>query len=190
VIAPHGGELGTLRHKQVVERTNVTARSVEFDAVVVADGAPKDNDIKAVVLLQEAYRQLKPFAAWGDGAQVLTRGRHRHRGSGRPHRHEREEAGGRAGGRDGAAQGVGARRSRHGVGGRAGALIRRGGPVLDAPAHRSGRRWTPPWRARSGHAVPRVSPPPVEMACSRTTARGSLPLCRASAVQAKAGSAK
>jgi catalase len=72
VIAPHGGELGTLRHKQVVERTNVTARSVEFDAVVVADGAPKDNDIKAVVLLQEAYRQLKPFAAWGDGAQVLT----------------------------------------------------------------------------------------------------------------------
>ena len=72
VIAPHGGELGTLRHKQVVERTTVTARSVEFDAVVVADGAPKDNDIKAVVLLQEAYRQLKPFAAWGDGAQVLT----------------------------------------------------------------------------------------------------------------------
>jgi catalase len=72
VIAPHGGVLGTLRHKQVVERTNVTARSIEFDAVVVADGAPKDNDIKAVVLLQEAYRQLKPFAAWGDGAEVLT----------------------------------------------------------------------------------------------------------------------
>ena len=50
----------------------MTARSIEFDAVVVADGAPKDNDIKSVVLLQEAYRQLKPFAAWGDGAQVLA----------------------------------------------------------------------------------------------------------------------
>jgi catalase len=72
VIAPHGGTLGKSRHQQIVERTIVTARSVEFDAVVVADGAPKDNDIKSVVLLQEAYRLLKPFAAWGDGVEVLT----------------------------------------------------------------------------------------------------------------------
>jgi catalase len=72
VIAPHGGTLGEGKDQQVVERTVVTARSIEFDAVVVADGAPKDSDIKSVVLLQEAYRQLKPFAAWGDGAQVLT----------------------------------------------------------------------------------------------------------------------
>jgi len=72
VIAPHGGELGTGKNKQVVERTNVTARSIEFDAIVVADGAPRDGDIKAVILLQEAFRQLKPFAAWGDGAEVLT----------------------------------------------------------------------------------------------------------------------
>lgn len=28
--------------------------------------------VKAVVLLQEAYRQLKPFAAWGDGVGVLA----------------------------------------------------------------------------------------------------------------------
>lgn len=41
VIAPHGGVFGKLRHKQVVERTKATARSIEFDAVVVADGAPK-----------------------------------------------------------------------------------------------------------------------------------------------------
>jgi catalase len=72
VIAPHGGTLGEGKNQQVVERTVVTARSIEFDAVVVADGAPKDSDIKSVVLLQEAYRQLKPFAAWGDGAEVLT----------------------------------------------------------------------------------------------------------------------
>ncbi len=72
VIAPRGGTIGVGASQEVVERTNVTARSIEFDAIVVADGAPKDGDIKAVVLLQEAFRQLKPFAAWGDGADVLT----------------------------------------------------------------------------------------------------------------------
>jgi catalase len=72
VIAPFGGELGKGRNKEIIERTFVTARSIEFDAVVVADGTPKDNDIKSVVLLQEAFRQLKAFGAWGDGAQVLT----------------------------------------------------------------------------------------------------------------------
>ncbi|KQS60235.1 catalase [Geodermatophilus sp. Leaf369] len=72
VIAPRGGLIGTGASTEVVERTNVTARSIEFDAIVVAGGAPKDGDIKAVVLLQEAFRQLKPFAAWGDGVDVLT----------------------------------------------------------------------------------------------------------------------
>jgi catalase len=72
VIAPTGGEIGTNDTAEVVERTFETGRSVEFDAIVVADGAPKDKDVKAVVLLHEAYRQLKPFAAWGDGATVLT----------------------------------------------------------------------------------------------------------------------
>jgi catalase len=72
VIAPVGGELGSGKKLEIVERTYDTARSVEFDAVVIADGAPKQKDIKAVVLLHEAYRQLKAFGAWGDGAEVLT----------------------------------------------------------------------------------------------------------------------
>ena len=72
VLAPHGGVLGKGKDQQVVERTNVSARSIEFDAVVVADGAPRDGDVKATILLQEALRQLKPFAAWGDGAEVLA----------------------------------------------------------------------------------------------------------------------
>ena len=72
VLAPVGGELGAGADQQVVERTYLTARSIEFDAVVVADGAPKEKDIKAVVLLHEAFRQLKAFGTWGDGADVLT----------------------------------------------------------------------------------------------------------------------
>ncbi|MCW2576921.1 MAG: katE [Modestobacter sp.] len=72
VIAPVGGELGSGKGMEIVERTFVTARSVEFDAVVIADGAPKEKNIKAVVLLHEAFRQLKAFGTWGDGADVLT----------------------------------------------------------------------------------------------------------------------
>jgi catalase len=72
VLAPAGGELGSGKDQQVVERTYLTARSIEFDAVVIADGAPKDKDVKAVVLLHEAFRQLKAFGTWGDGAEVLT----------------------------------------------------------------------------------------------------------------------
>ncbi|MEU2348143.1 catalase [Modestobacter sp. NPDC049651] len=72
VIAPVGGEISRDGATEVVERTFVTARSVEFDAVVIAGGAPKEKDLKAVVLLHEAFRQLKAFGAWGDGADVLA----------------------------------------------------------------------------------------------------------------------
>jgi len=72
VIAPFGGELGSGKGMEIVERTYDTARSVEFDAIVIADGAPKEKNIKAVVLLHEAFRQLKAFGTWGDGAEVLT----------------------------------------------------------------------------------------------------------------------
>ncbi|RBY79543.1 catalase HPII [Geodermatophilus sp. TF02-6] len=72
VIAPAGGTIGSGSGTEIVERTFLTARSVEFDAVVVAAGAPKDKDVKAVIMLQEVFRQLKAVGAWGDGAQVLT----------------------------------------------------------------------------------------------------------------------
>jgi len=72
LIAPVGGELSGGGATEIVERTYLTARSIEFDAVVVADGAPKDKDLKAVVLLLESFRQLKAIGAWGDGAEVLA----------------------------------------------------------------------------------------------------------------------
>jgi catalase len=72
VIAPQGGKLVAGKNVEIVERTFATARSVEFDAVVVADGAPQDGDFRAVVLLQEAFRHLKAVGAWGDGVEVLA----------------------------------------------------------------------------------------------------------------------
>ncbi len=72
VIAPVGGVLKKGRAAQTVDRTNLTARSIEFDALVVADGTTPSGDIKLAILLQEAYRHCKPIAAWGTGAAVLT----------------------------------------------------------------------------------------------------------------------
>ncbi len=71
VVAPYGGILKKGKQTVVVQRTLLTARSVEFDAVVVARGTTPTSDIKLVILLQEAFRHLKPFAAWGDGAGIL-----------------------------------------------------------------------------------------------------------------------
>ena len=72
VTAPFGGVLESGRHQAVIERTLLTARSIEYDALVVADGTRPTGDIKLVLLLQEAYRHCKPIAAWGDGVEALT----------------------------------------------------------------------------------------------------------------------
>ncbi|MFI5509725.1 catalase [Mycobacterium sp. NPDC051804] len=72
VTAPIGGVLKSGRRSVIVERTLLTARSIEYDALVVADGTTPTRDIKLIVLLQEAFRHCKPIAAWGDGAAALT----------------------------------------------------------------------------------------------------------------------
>ena len=53
------------------QRSTRLAKAGEFDAIVVADGAPQDGDFRALVLLQEAYRHLKAVGAWGTGVDVL-----------------------------------------------------------------------------------------------------------------------
>ena len=50
----------------------MTARSIEYDAVVVAAGTKPTRDIKLVLLLHEAFRHCKAVAAWGDGTAALT----------------------------------------------------------------------------------------------------------------------
>jgi catalase len=71
VIAPFGGQLVDGTTVEIVERTFATGRSIEFDAIVVADGAPRDGDFRALVMLQEAFRHLKAVGAWGNGIEVL-----------------------------------------------------------------------------------------------------------------------
>lgn len=86
LIAPRGGELG---EGLVAQRTFATARSIEFDAVVVAGAAPpapdalpsrdsKAGDDSTVVtdprvglLVQECFRHCKAVVAVGDGRAVL-----------------------------------------------------------------------------------------------------------------------
>ncbi|MEU3167141.1 catalase [Streptosporangium sp. NPDC006930] len=92
VIAPAGGVLGADGADPVtVQRTFATARSVEFDALLLA-GAPapgKDaygaRDAKAgtgtlaagidprvLLMLGEAFRHAKPLGGWGDAERALT----------------------------------------------------------------------------------------------------------------------
>jgi catalase len=83
IIANHGGELGD---GLVAQRTFATARSVEYDAVLVAGaptppgttgGGPEANptpavlDGRVVLLLQEAFRHGKAIAAWDAGTAAL-----------------------------------------------------------------------------------------------------------------------
>ncbi|UPO76469.1 catalase [Arthrobacter sp. Helios] len=88
IIAPRGGKLAG---QVPAQRTYLTARSTEFDAVIVAGagehgaddadsldakaGNPAGHpaiDPRVAILLTEAYRHSKALAAWGPGAAVLA----------------------------------------------------------------------------------------------------------------------
>ncbi|WP_378740124.1 catalase [Nocardia brasiliensis] len=68
VIAPHGGELGNGAQQVVVSRTLDTARSIEFDALLVAATV---GDLRLTTLVQEAHRHLKGIAYTPDGADAV-----------------------------------------------------------------------------------------------------------------------
>ncbi len=87
LVAPHGGLLGD--SALMTQRSFLTARSVEFDAVVfaaapapapdaqqprdaTAGGATTEVDPRVVLLATEAYRHAKAIACVGDGATALA----------------------------------------------------------------------------------------------------------------------
>ncbi|GAA3286729.1 catalase [Dactylosporangium vinaceum] len=85
VIGPHGGLIGDL----TVQRTFAAARSVEFDALLLAaapapspDAIPARDakagasdsatvDPRVLLLIDEAWRHGKAIGAWGTGAEAL-----------------------------------------------------------------------------------------------------------------------
>ncbi|WGX98960.1 catalase [Nocardioides sp. L-11A] len=85
LIGPHGGTVGEL----TVQRTFATARSVEYDVVLVAGCPPPAPDAlpardakagasdgpvldpRVVLLLEEAFRHAKAIGAWGAGLDAL-----------------------------------------------------------------------------------------------------------------------
>jgi catalase len=75
VVGPHKGMLlaGGRRNDGVLaDRSFLTARSVEADAVVVADRTTFREDPLALLHVQEAYRHHKPVGGWGDAEAVLA----------------------------------------------------------------------------------------------------------------------
>jgi catalase len=75
VIAPHKGAIaggGRRRTEELtVDRSFLTARSVEADGLVVAGAAGLAGLPVVVAYVQEAYRHHKTVGAWGDGVAVL-----------------------------------------------------------------------------------------------------------------------
>ncbi|WP_246021024.1 catalase [Arthrobacter echini] len=88
VIAPKGGKLGT---SIVVQRTWLTARSTEFDAILLAGSSTPGSDAtdsrdakagdpsghasadpRASLMIAEAYRHAKALGGWGNAENALA----------------------------------------------------------------------------------------------------------------------
>lgn len=70
IIAPAAGTLaGT---GEAVQRSYATARSVEFDAVVLATEERTGPDPRVAVLAAEAFRHAKAIGGWGSAGEVLA----------------------------------------------------------------------------------------------------------------------
>ncbi|HVX53895.1 catalase [Nocardioides sp.] len=70
LIGPTGGQLPS---GIPLQRSFDTARSIEYDAVLLAGGiAAHADDPRVTLLVQEVFRQAKAIGAWGDGDAALT----------------------------------------------------------------------------------------------------------------------
>ncbi|WP_436535179.1 catalase [Actinoplanes sp. HUAS TT8] len=80
IIAPHGGTVGSL----TAQRTFATARSIEFDALLLAAAPapapdappapiPAAVDPRVSLLIDETWRHAKAIGGWGPGVDLLQR---------------------------------------------------------------------------------------------------------------------
>jgi catalase len=69
VIADTGGQLGTGDAAVPVQRTLLTGRSIELDALAVADG--RTSTSKTDLMIGEMFRHDKAIGVWGTGSAVL-----------------------------------------------------------------------------------------------------------------------
>ncbi len=69
VIAPHGGTLDHDGGSVVISRTYATARSIEFDGLVLA-GSPAT--VQAKILVDEAFRHFKALGVLPQGTDLLA----------------------------------------------------------------------------------------------------------------------
>jgi catalase len=69
LVAPLGGKIAQGKNSLDVQRTYATARSVEFDAVLVIGAVP--DDPRADLLIDETFRHAKALAATGEGTEAL-----------------------------------------------------------------------------------------------------------------------
>ena len=72
IIAPTGGMLPAGGDQVPAQRTYLTARSVEYDALVLADGVGAEPaDPRLAILLSEMYRHGKAILGWGDAGELF-----------------------------------------------------------------------------------------------------------------------
>lgn len=69
VIAAHGGEFGSGAKQVAISRTLDAARSIEFDALVIAGAV---TDPRLYLLMQEAHRHLEAISYTPDGADAVA----------------------------------------------------------------------------------------------------------------------
>lgn len=66
VLAPHGGTIGEGENFLTVQRTYLTARSIEFDAILLT--GPVQPDPRLHTLLDEMFRHSKAIGSWDESA--------------------------------------------------------------------------------------------------------------------------
>lgn len=76
IIGPHGGTLREGTNAVPVQRTYLTARSIEFDAILVCGeltvSADAELDPRVTTLLTEMYRHCKAIGCWGASRSALN----------------------------------------------------------------------------------------------------------------------